>query len=61
MKPYAALLLALSLVSGTPSSGGEGESLDAILTPQLERHKLPALAAAVLVDRLIAPTARAAA
>jgi CubicO group peptidase (beta-lactamase class C family) len=53
MKPRAALLLALSLLSGTPSSGGEGESLDAILTPHLERRKLPALAAAVVKDGVI--------
>ncbi|APW61901.1 serine hydrolase domain-containing protein [Paludisphaera borealis] len=53
MKPHAALILALSLVSGTPSRGGEGESLDAILTPHLERHKVPALAAAVIKDGVI--------
>ncbi|MDR3623412.1 MAG: serine hydrolase [Paludisphaera borealis] len=53
MKPHTALILALSLVSGTPSRGGEGESLDAILTPHLERHKVPALAAAVVKDGVI--------
>jgi CubicO group peptidase (beta-lactamase class C family) len=54
MKPCAAVLLALCLLSGrTPLYGGEGESLDAVLTPHLERHKLPALAAAVVKDGVI--------
>ena len=53
MKPVAALLLVLALFSGRPSHGGEGESLDAILTPRLKQYKLPALAAAVVKDGVI--------
>lgn len=53
MKPVATLLLALALLSGRPSHGGEAESLDAILTPRLKQYKLPALAAAVVKDGVI--------
>jgi CubicO group peptidase (beta-lactamase class C family) len=53
MNPLAALLIGLNLLGTQPSSGAEGESLDAILAPHRERYKVPALAAAVVKDGVI--------